>query len=190
MMMNMMVFFVLCHRLLDLRVLPFNLARSITPYAENRHQRRGSLRHLAFSPITLGAVGRQLNHRPAPGRPMGIIGLSGFFLQGVNLSMAGIFAFFLFQMVFMDTAATIPTGSGAERMKFAGFVIMGFWVSMLIYPVVGNWVWGGGWLANLGRTLGLGNGAVDFAGSGVVHMTGGAVGLAVAMVLGPRLGRF
>jgi Amt family ammonium transporter len=67
---------------------------------------------------------------------------------------------------------------------------MSFWVSMLIYPIVGNWVWGGGWLANLGRTIGLGNGAVDFAGSGVVHTTGGAIGLAVAIVLGPRLGRF
>ncbi|HMQ51749.1 MAG TPA: ammonium transporter, partial [Anaerolineae bacterium] len=112
------------------------------------------------------------------------------FLQGVSLSAAGIFAFFLFQMVFMDTAATIPTGSGAERMKFLGFVFMGFWVSMFIYPLVGNWVWGGGWLANLGRTMGLGNGAADFAGSGVVHMTGGAIGLATALVIGPRLGRF
>ncbi len=93
-------------------------------------------------------------------------------------------------MVFMDTAATIPTGSASERIKFIGFVIMGFWVSMIVYPIVGNWVWGGGWLANLGRSLGLGNGSVDFAGSGVVHMTGGAVGLAVAMVLGPRIGRF
>ena len=81
-------------------------------------------------------------------------------------------------MVFMDTVATIPTGSGVERLKFIGFVLMG------------NWVWGGGWLANLRRTVGLGNGAVDFAGSGVVHMTGGAIGLAVALVLGPRLGRF
>jgi Amt family ammonium transporter len=120
----------------------------------------------------------------------GFLGLSGFFLTGVGGSAAGILAFFLFQMVFMDTAATIPTGSGAERITFSGFVIMGFWVSMLIYPVIGNWVWGGGWLANLGRSAGLGNGAVDFAGSGVVHMTGGAVGLAIAMVLGPRIGRF
>ncbi len=93
-------------------------------------------------------------------------------------------------MVFMDTAATIPTGSGAERMKFAGFIFMALWVSMFIYPLLGNWVWGGGWLANLGRTLGLGNGAVDFAGSGVVHTTGGAIGLALAVVIGPRLGRF
>lgn len=144
----------------------------------------------AFSPITLGAWGDVLTTGLRFGEQWGILGLSGFFLQGVQLSAAGIFAFFLFQMVFMDTAATIPTGSGAERLRFIGFVIMGFWVSMFIYPLVGNWVWGGGWLANLGRTLGLGNGATDFAGSGVVHTTGGAVGLAIAIALGPRLGRF
>jgi Amt family ammonium transporter len=144
----------------------------------------------AFSPVTLGAWGDALTTGLRLGDQAGILGLSGFFLQGVPLTAAGIFAFFLFQMVFMDTAATIPTGSGAERIKFIGFVIMSLWVSMIAYPVVGNWVWGGGWLANLGRSAGLGNGAVDFAGSGVVHMTGGAVGLAIAMVLGPRIGKF
>ena len=144
----------------------------------------------AFSPLTLGAWSDNLSSGIRLGEQFGVLGTTGFFLQGIGLSAAGIFAFFLFQMVFMDTAATIPTGSGAERIKFGGFVIMSFWVSMLIYPIAGNWVWGGGWLANLGRSLGLGNGAVDFAGSGVVHMTGGAVGLAIAMVLGPRIGKF
>ncbi len=144
----------------------------------------------AFSPLTLGSWGDSLGSGIRLGEQFGVLGTSGFFLQGIGLGVAGIFAFFLFQMVFMDTAATIPTGSASERIKFIGFVIMGFWVSMIVYPIVGNWVWGGGWLANLGRSLGLGNGSVDFAGSGVVHMTGGAVGLAVAMVLGPRIGRF
>jgi Amt family ammonium transporter len=144
----------------------------------------------AFSPVTLGAWGDSLASGLRIGDQIGLLGLSGFFLNGIGLGAAGIFAFFLFQMVFMDTAATIPTGSGAERIKFAGFVIMSFWVSMLVYPIIGNWVWGGGWLANLGRIAGLGNGAVDFAGSGVVHTTGGAVGLAIAIVLGPRIGRF
>jgi Amt family ammonium transporter len=102
----------------------------------------------------------------------------------------GVLAFFLFQMVFMDTAATIPTGSLAERLDFKGFVWMSLWVSMIIYPIAGMWVWGGGWLANLGRTMGWGNGAVDFAGSGVVHMIGGATALAGAIVIGPRIGRF
>ncbi len=78
----------------------------------------------------------------------------------------------------------------AERLKFIGFVLMGLWVSMFIYPLVGGWIWGGGWLQNLGRSVGLGNGAVDFAGSGVVHMIGGAIGLAGAIVLGPRIGKF
>jgi ammonium transporter, Amt family len=144
----------------------------------------------AFSPLTLGAWGDSLASGIRLGDQFGVLGTTGFFLSGISLSATGIFAFFLFQMVFMDTAATIPTGSGAERIKFLGFVIMSFWVSMLVYPIAGNWVWGGGWLANLGRSMGLGNGAVDFAGSGVVHMTGGAVGLAIAMVLGPRIGKF
>src|SRR5436190_1314895 len=144
----------------------------------------------AFSPLTLGSWGENLGSGLRLGDQFGFLGTTGFFLQGIGLSTAGIFAFFLFQMVFMDTAATIPTGSGAERIKFIGFVIMGFWVSMIVYPIVGNWVWGGGWLANLGRSSGLGNGSVDFAGSGGVHMTGGAVGLAIAMVLGPRIGKF
>ena len=119
----------------------------------------------------------------------GVLGLSGFMLAGLSANF-GVLVFFLFQMVFMDTAATIPTGSMAERLKFIGFVVMSLFVSMFIYPLVGNWVWGGGWLANLGRTMGLGNGAVDFAGSGVVHMIGGAVALAGAIVLGPRIGSF
>src|SRR3954466_3659347 len=144
----------------------------------------------AFSPITLGAWGDSLASGIRLGDQFGVLGTTGFFLSGISLSATGIFAFFLFQMVFMDTAATIPTGSGAERIKFLGFVIMSFWVSMLVYPIAGNWVWGGGWLANLGRSSGLGNGAVDFAGPGVVHMTGGAVGLVIAMVLGPRRCKF
>jgi Amt family ammonium transporter len=78
----------------------------------------------------------------------------------------------------------------AERLKFIGFVLMGLWVSMFIYPLVGNWIWGGGWLANLGRTMGWGNGAVDFAGSGVVHMIGGSIALAGAIVIGPRIGKY
>ncbi len=97
--------------------------------------------------------------------------------------------FLLFQMVFMDTAATIPTGAMAKRFKFAGFVLMGFWVSMIIYPLVGGWIWGGGWLQNLGRIAGLGQGAVDFAGSGVVHAS--EVGRSGRRYSdGPRIGRF
>jgi Amt family ammonium transporter len=142
----------------------------------------------AFSPVTLGDWAGVLD-KPLLIGGSGAAGLSGFLLGGLGANF-GVLAFFLFQMVFMDTAATIPTGSMAERLKFVGFALMGLWVSMFVYPVVGNWVWGGGWLANLGRTAGLGNGAVDFAGSGVVHMIGGAVGLAGAIILGPRIGKF
>ncbi len=142
----------------------------------------------AFSPVTLGDWTGLLD-KPLLIGASGVLGLKGFMLAGLTANV-GVLVFFLFQMVFMDTAATIPTGSMAERLKFSGFVLMGLWVSMFIYPLIGNWVWGGGWLANLGRTLGFGNGAVDFAGSGVVHMVGGSVGLAGALVIGPRIGKF
>lgn len=142
----------------------------------------------AHSPTTLGDWGTALSTPLLQFGQHGILGGSGFCLIG--MASSGVLAFFLFQMVFMDTAATIPTGSMAERLKFSGFVLMGFWVSMVIYPLLGGWVWGGGWLQNIGRTMGFGNGAVDFAGSGVVHMIGGSVALAGALAIGPRIGRF
>jgi ammonium transporter, Amt family len=118
-----------------------------------------------------------------------LFGYSGFFLTGVNYT-APVFAYFLFQMVFMDTTATIPTGALAERWKFASFVVFSLFVGGLIYPVYANWVWGGGWLSQLGSNLGLGHGHVDFAGSSVVHMTGGVIALVTAKLLGPRRGKF
>jgi Amt family ammonium transporter len=78
----------------------------------------------------------------------------------------------------------------AERWKFSAFFIYGLFMSMFLYPLYGNWVWGGGWLAQMGVNFALGHGHVDFAGSSVVHMTGGVTGLAGAMVLGPRIGKF
>src|SRR5581483_314190 len=80
-----------------------------------------------------------------------IIGTNGFCLSGVY--DVGVFTLFLFQMVFMDTTATIPTGAMAERWRFSAFLVYGFFVSMIAYPVYGHWVWGGGWLANLASTL-------------------------------------
>jgi ammonium transporter, Amt family len=146
-----------------------------------------------FAPVTLGAwtsaSGAALLDKPLLIGGSGFMGLTGFILGGLSANM-GVLVYFIMQMVFMDTAATIPTGSMAERMKFSGFALMSMWVSMFIYPLIGNWVWGGGWLANLGRSAGLGNGAVDFAGSGVVHLVGGSIALAGALVLGPRMGKF
>lgn len=119
----------------------------------------------------------------------GIFGTEGFLLTGRAYDV-GIMALFLFQMVFMDTTATIPTGAMAERWKFFSFVIYGFFVSMIIYPIYGNWVWGGGWLSKLGSMFNIGHGHVDFAGSSVVHMVGGVTALAGALVIGPRIGKF
>jgi Amt family ammonium transporter len=118
----------------------------------------------------------------------GIIGHTGFFLSGHTYDV-GIAVLFLFQMVFMDTTATIPTGAMCERWKWTAFLFYAPVVSMIIYPIFGNWVWGGGWLSQLG-SQGLGAGYLDFAGSGVVHAIGGWTGLAGAMVLGPRLGKY
>lgn len=123
------------------------------------------------------------------GKEFGLFGTKGIFLSG-NAYDIPTFTLFLFNMVFMDTAATIPTGAMAERWKFSAFVIYGFVMAGLIYPLFGNWVWGGGWLSQLGKNFGLGHGHVDFAGSSVVHMVGGVVALVGAWVLGPRLGKY
>jgi len=93
-------------------------------------------------------------------------------------------------MVFMDTTATIPTGALAERWKFSTFIAFSFVISTIIYPIYANWVWGGGWLSALGRNYGLGHGHVDFAGSSVVHLTGGVTALVCAKLLGPRIGKY
>lgn len=114
---------------------------------------------------------------------------NGFFLSG-NSYDVGVCAMFLFQVVFMATMAIIPTGAMAERWKFGAFIVYGFFVSMILYPLFGHWAWGGGWLSQLGKNFGLGVGYVDFAGSGVVHTVGGFCGMAGAIVLGPRIGKY
>ena len=123
------------------------------------------------------------------GNEWGLFGMQGFFLTGVAYN-ASIFGYFLFQMVFMDTAATIPTGAAAERWKFSSFCIFTVFVAAIIYPVYANWVWGNGWLAALGRNVGLGHGHVDFAGSSAVHMTGGVLALIAGRLIGPRRGKY
>ncbi|MFU2209213.1 ammonium transporter [Solidesulfovibrio sp. C21] len=123
------------------------------------------------------------------GHDFGLFGTTGFFLSGVSYD-AIVFTIFLFQMVFMDTTATIPTGTMAERWTFKSFVFYGFFISMFVYPLYANWVWGGGWLSCLGKYFSLGHGVVDFAGSSVVHMTGGVTALAGGIILGPRLGKY
>ncbi|HET9595387.1 MAG TPA: ammonium transporter [Anaeromyxobacteraceae bacterium] len=123
------------------------------------------------------------------GKPFGLFGTSGFMLP-LSMFTPAVAAMFLFQMVFMDTTATIPTGAAAERWKFSSFVLFSFVISMLIYPVYANWVWGGGWLSQLGVNFGLGHGHVDFAGSSVVHLQGGVMALVLAKMIGPRAGKY
>lgn len=118
-----------------------------------------------------------------------IFGTNGFFLAGTNYDI-GVYVLFIFHMVFMDTAATIPTGAMAERWKFKAFIVYAFFMSLILYPVFAHWAWGGGWLSQLGNNFQLGVGYVDFAGSGVVHTVGGFCALAGAAVLGPRIGKF
>ncbi len=110
----------------------------------------------------------------------GITGAAFFMIDGRDHDLA---SFFFFQAMFATTAATIVSGAVAERMKFNGYVISAILVTSFIYPIFGHWAWGdGGWLKEMGF--------VDFAGSTVVHSVGAWVGLAGAIVLGPRLGRF
>ena len=110
-------------------------------------------------------------------------------LSGRGLAPAD-FALFFFFLMYMDTAATIPTGAMAERWRFLPFVLFGLFMSTILYPVYAQWVWGGGWLARLGANAGLGHGVVDFAGSSVVHLVGGGAALVGAYLIGPRFGKF
>jgi Amt family ammonium transporter len=115
----------------------------------------------------------------------GFIGTDQWFLLGEAYDVT-VYRDFMFQVVFAATAATIVSGAVAERLKFGAYLVYSIVLTALIYPIYGHWVWGGGWLANLP----FGDGHVDFAGSGVVHAVGGFVGLAGAMVLGPRFGKY
>lgn len=89
---------------------------------------------------------------------------------------------FFFQLVFCGTAATIVSGAVAERVKYISFIIFSFILTLIIYPIVGHWIWGGGWLSNLGF--------LDFAGDTVVHSVGGWAALSGALILGPRYGKY
>ena len=124
------------------------------------------------------------------GKPFGLWGQGGFFLTHGGAYDVFVMVLFLFQMVFMDTALTIVTGAAAERWKYAAFLVSSFVMGAFTYPLFANWAWGGGWLANLGANFGLGHGYADFAGSGVVHAVGGITGLALSMIVGPRIGKF
>lgn len=111
-------------------------------------------------------------------------GMKGWFLFGLDDTASGIplYAFWLFQAAFCGAAATIVAGGMAERMKFTAYLAYTFIISAFIYPIVGHWIWGGGWLSDMGF--------MDFAGSTVVHTVGGCAALVGTSILGPRLGKF
>jgi Amt family ammonium transporter len=117
------------------------------------------------------------------GQGNSIIGTSGWFLHKAQSSgQLPLYAFWLFQAAFCGAAATIVAGGMAERMKFKAYLAYSFIISAFIYPVVGHWIWGGGWLAQLNFA--------DFAGSTVVHAVGGFAALVGTIILGPRIGKY
>ncbi len=115
------------------------------------------------------------------GADYGFFGWSGFGFIGEDSNIPAE-ATFIFQTVFCATTATIVSGSMAERTKFSMYIVYSLLISLCIYPVEGHWSWGGGWLSEMGFH--------DFAGSTVVHLCGGALALAGAIVLGPRIGKY
>lgn len=104
---------------------------------------------------------------------------SRLFVGGNYDSTFSTYTFLIFQTVFCATAATIVSGAMAERTKFSAYLIYSVAISALIYPISGHWIWGGGWLGQLGFH--------DFAGSTAVHMVGGVAALVGAKILGPVL---
>ena len=118
----------------------------------------------------------------------GIIGVKGFFNPTTLADADGLFnglpigVFLIFHTVFCATAATIVSGSMAERTKFLAYLLYSAAISIFIYPVTGHWIWGGGWLSQMGFH--------DFAGSTAVHMVGGICALVGAKILGPRIGKY
>lgn len=117
------------------------------------------------------------------GKGNGFMGMEGWFLAGAESAAdVPLFAFWLFQAAFCGAAATIVAGGMAERMKFQAYLIYSFLISAFIYPIIGHWVWGGGWLAGIGFN--------DFAGSAVVHTTGGVAALIGTILLKPRTGKY
>jgi Amt family ammonium transporter len=119
----------------------------------------------------------------------GIIGGKGFFLTGPAYD-ASVNTLMLFEVVFMETAGYIIVGAICERITFGAFLMCELFMGAILYPIFGCWTWGGGWMSQLGTTAGLGHGYCDFAGSTVVHGIGGWAAMALAIILGPRLGKF
>jgi len=161
--------------------------------------------HAALAQPFPAAERSALDHELGPvafGHHWGIMGSSGFFLA-TDASPAseaglapddsardGISSLFLIQAALLAIAIAAALGAALERGRLLAMAFCAYLIGVLVYPLLANWVWGGGWLAELGREFGLGHGFVDQAGAGVVHETAGILALVIAVVLGPRHGRF
>jgi Amt family ammonium transporter len=140
------------------------------------------------SPSNIGGA-QTLNHFLIGSGPWGFLGGKGFFLTGPAYD-ASSNCLTLFEVVFMETAGYIIVGAICERITFWAFLLCELFIGGLLYPISGCWIWGGGWLSQLGSSMHLGHGYVDFAGSSVVHSVGGFCAMALAIILGPRLGKY
>ncbi|MGO8880962.1 MAG: ammonium transporter [Desulfomonilaceae bacterium] len=140
------------------------------------------------APTNLGGT-PTLNQFLIGGGQWGFLGGTGFFLNGPAYDV-GSNCLTLFQVVFMETAGYIIVGAICERITFWAFILCELFMGAILYPTFGCWAWGGGWLSQLGSTMGLAHGYVDFAGSSVVHGVGGFCAMALALILGPRLGKY
>lgn len=139
-----------------------------------------NLATIALGPIVFFVVGFGLMFGESSG---GWFGTSGFLLEGMEWEgTIPLIAFFIFQAMFAATCATIVSGAVAERFKFGAYIVTAIVLVGFVYPVVGHWVWGGGWLSELGF--------VDFAGSTVVHSVGAWAALVGAWLVGPRMGKY
>lgn len=140
-----------------------------------------NLLDFAVGTLVFFAVGFGLMYGESAG---GIIGTGNFFLSDISLSADAAYSWvdFLFQLMFAAAAATIVSGAVAERLKFKSYLVYSVIMTAFIYPISGHWMWGGGWLSQLGF--------IDFAGSTIVHAVGGFAALAAAWILGPRIGKF
>jgi Amt family ammonium transporter len=140
------------------------------------------------APSNLGGT-PTLNHFLIGTGQWGFLGGKGFFLTGPAYD-ASSNCLTLFEVVFMETAGYIIVGAICERITFWAFLLCELFIGALLYPISGCWVWGGGWMSQLGSSMHLGHGYVDFAGSSVVHGIGGFCAMALAVILGPRLGKY
>jgi Amt family ammonium transporter len=148
-----------------------------------------------FGAVAINAAPANLGGTPTLNRFLigsgawGFLGGKGFFLSGPGYD-SGSLCLTLFEVVFMETAGYIIVGAICERITFWSFLLCELFMGAILYPIFGCWVWGGGWLSQIGTTLNLGHGYVDFAGSTVVHAIGGFAAMALAIILGPRLGKY